>query len=110
METRLQPLRIPAGWTVTYSKLHEIDPLDVPDDGRYVFLDEDLLQMRHDRFNRLLDVGWYPPGNVADGAYGLVVYEGDFNGRLLFEHRTPSRSQMVAEVERLLEEVSQGRL
>jgi hypothetical protein len=106
----LQPLRIPAGWKVTYSKLHEIDPALVSDDDRYWFLDEDLLQMRHDDYNRLLDVGWYPSGNIAEGAYGLVVYEGDFHGRLLFEHRTPSRSELVAEVERLLKEVSGGRL
>jgi hypothetical protein len=110
MDPRLQPLRIPAGWTVAYSKLHEIDPADVPDDRVYWFLDEDLLQMRHERFNRLLDVGWYPSGNVAEGAYRLVVYEGDFHGKLLFEHCTASRTQMVAEVERLLEEVSEERL
>jgi hypothetical protein len=110
MEFRLQPLRIPSGWTITYTKLHEIDPPDVPDDDRYFFLDEDLLQIRHERYNRLLDVGWYPSGNVAEGAYGLIVYEGDFHGRLLFEHRTPSRSELVAEVERLLDEVSEGRL
>ena len=110
MEPRLQPLRIPAGWTITYTKFHEIDPSDVPEDDRYYFLDEDLLQIWHERYNRLLDVGWYPSGNVADGAYGLVVYEGDFHGKLLFEHHTPSRSELVAEVERLLDDVSEGRL
>src|SRR5438552_2819501 len=110
MKPPLQPLRIPAGWAVSYSKLHEIDPANVRVDDRYWFLDEDLLQMRHDRFNRLLDVGWYPSGDSAEGAYGLVIYEGDFHGRLLFEYRTPSHSKLIAEIERLLEEMSEGRL
>jgi len=110
MEHRLQPLRIPTGWTVTHNDLHEIDPLDVAEDERYTFLKEDLLQMMQEHFNRLLDVGWYPSGNLAEGAYGLVIYEGDFHGKLLFELRTADRAQLVAEVERLLQEVSDARL
>jgi hypothetical protein len=106
----LQPLRIPAGWRVTFNKLYEIDPAVVPDDDRYWFLDEDLLQMLDDHYNRLLDVGWYPSGNIAEGAYRVVVYEGDFSGRLLFEHSTQSRPELVTEVERLLKEVSEERL
>lgn len=110
MEHRLQPLRIPTDWTVGYNDLHEIDPSDVPEDDRYTFLKEDLLQMKQEHFNRLLDVGWYPSGNLADGAFGLVVYEGDFHGKLLFELRTADRAHLVAEIERLLQEVCDGRL
>ncbi len=110
MEQRLQPLRVPTGWTVAYNDLHEIDPSDVAEDDRYTFLKEDLLQLKQEHFNRLLDVGWYPSGNLADGAYGLVVYEGDFHGKLLFELRTADRAQLVAELERLLQEVCDARL
>jgi hypothetical protein len=110
MHPRLLRLRIPAGWTLVYNKLHEVDSSDVLDDDRYYFLDEDLLLMHHERFKRLLDVGWYPSGNVADGAYRIVVHEGDARGKLVAEHRTPSRTQLVAEVERLLDEVSEGRM
>lgn len=110
MEHRLQPLRIPTGWTVAYNDLHQIDPSDVAEDDPYTFLKEDLLQMRQEHFDRLLDVGWYPSGNLADGAYRLVVYEGDFHGKLLFEMRTADQAQLVAEVERLLREVCDARL
>ena len=110
VEQRLQPFRIPTGWTVAYNDLHEIDPTDVPDDDRYTDLKEDLLRMTQEHFDRLLDVGWYPSGNFADGAYTLALYEGDFHGKLLFEMRTPDRARLVAEVERLLHEVSGGRL
>jgi hypothetical protein len=110
MEHRLQPFRIPTGWTVAYNDLREIDPPEVPEDSRHTFLKEDLLRMTQEHFNRLLDVGWYPAGNLADGAYRVVVYEGDFHGRLLFELRTPDRARLVAEVERLMQEVCDGRL
>ena len=110
MEHGLQPLRVPTGWTVAYNDLHEIDPADVAEDDRYTYLKEDLLQMKQKHFNRLLDVGWYPSGNPADGAYRLVVYQGDFHGKLLFELRTPDGLQLVAAVERLLQEICDGRL
>src|SRR5262245_4816669 len=110
MQHRLQPLRIPTGWMVAYNDLHEIDPADVTEDDRYTLLKEDLLQMRQAHFNRVLDVGWYPSGNLSEGAYGLVVYEGDFHGRLLFELHTSDRAQLVAEIERLLQEVCDRRL
>jgi hypothetical protein len=84
-----QPLRVPAG---------------VED-----FFGEDLLQMRHDRANRLLDVGWYPSRNLVTGEYGLVIHEGDFRGRELFDFRTRDRHELVREIERLLEEIAVGR-
>jgi hypothetical protein len=49
-------------------------------------------------------VGWYPHGDLAEGEYGLVVYEGDFRGRLLHEYSTRSRRELVRELERVLEE------
>jgi hypothetical protein len=92
---QLQPLRVPAGWTVTYNDgLYEVDPPpDAEPDGapRWLFK-EDMLQMRHEGADRLLDVGWYPDGDVAGGGYVLVVYEGDVHGRLLHESRGRDRA------------------
>lgn len=110
IEPPLQPLRIPAGWTIEYTKFLEIDPCDVPEDYVYFYLDEDLLQIKHHRLDRLLDVGWYPSGNVSEGSYGLVVYQGDFHGKLLAEFRSADRRVLIAELERLLVEVAEGRL
>src|SRR6516225_8069882 len=109
MEHHLQPLQVPTGWIVVFNDFREIDPTHVAEDDRYAILKEDLLQLTNDQFNRVLNVGWYPSGNLADGAYGLVVYEGDCEGKLLFELRTHDRGQLVAQVERLLEEVCDGR-
>jgi hypothetical protein len=109
----LQPLRIPTGWHVDYNNgLFEIDPLPelFPDENPWWIFKEDMLQMHNDRFNRLLDLGWYPEGDLVAGRYGLVVYEGDFRGRLLYEFSTRDRLELVAEIERLLSEICQDKL
>ncbi len=113
MPVRLQPLRIPAGWRVEYNNgLWEIDPIPelIPPDDRWWIFKEDMLQMKHPHFDRLLDLGWYPEGDLAGGQYGLVVYEGDFTGTLLHEFTTRDRLALVAEIERLLDTIARGKL
>jgi hypothetical protein len=113
MEYPLQPLRIPSGWSVPYNDgLYEVDPDPSKLVGEFDDIEcfkEDMLMMVHAAYNRLLDVGWYPTADLAGGSYGLVVYEGDFHGRLLFELETRDRAYLVREIERLLREISAGR-
>jgi hypothetical protein len=108
-----QPLRIPAGWRVDYNNaLYEIDPLTelIPEEDRWWIFKQDMLCLTHDRFNRLLNLGWYPEGDLVEGHYGLVVYEGDHRGTLLHEFTTNDRLALVAEIERLLLAVCHGEL
>lgn len=72
---KLQPLRIPASWLVSYNNgLYEIDPdpAIVPESDRWWIFKEGMLQMRHDATNRLLDlpsmikVGWSVVGTSID--------------------------------------------
>ena len=109
----LQPLRVPAGWQVEYNNgLYEVDPLPelVPEADRWWVFKQDMLQMKHTRHDRLLDLGWYPEGDLAGGRYGLVVHEGDFRGRCLHKFDTRNRHELVAEIERLLVAVCSGEL
>ena len=110
----LQPLRVPAGWTVEYnSAFYEVDPIAelVPEEDRWWVFKEDMLQMKHVRQNRLLDLGWGPEGDLERGHYKLVLYEGDFHGRLIHSF-TESRDRLatVTEIERILDEVSRRQL
>ncbi len=105
MKVPLQPLRVPAGWLVEYNNgLWEIDPdpARIPEAERWVIFKEDMLQMHHAKANRTLDLGWQPEGDLARGKYRLVLYEGDFRGRLIHESETRDRLALVAEIERLL--------
>ena len=89
---RLQPLHIPSGWLVAYNNgLYEIDPdpAVVHEADRWWLFKQDMLQMWHEATNRLLDLGWYPEGDLADGGYGLVVYDGEFPGQRVAPIRHP---------------------
>ena len=108
-QPRLQPLRIPSGWLVSYNNgLYEVDPdpAVVPKDDRWWIFKEDMLQMRHEVNNQLLDIGWYPDGDIQSGEYVLVVHEGDFRGPELHRYTTRDRLALVAEVERVLLAIS----
>jgi hypothetical protein len=98
---------------VTYNDgLWEVDPDEerMADEDRSWVFKEDLLQMVHPQSHRLLDVGWYPEGNLAEGQYRLLIYEGDFSGRLLHQFETRDRLLLVDNLERLLADVRDGKL
>lgn len=109
----LQPLRIPAGWLVQYNNaFYEIEP-DVntvsATDCWWIFK-EDMLQLAHARHYRLLDLGWYPEGDLVNGCYRAVVHEGDFHGPELHSFESRDRHALVAEIERALLAVNNGEL
>lgn len=67
----LQPLRIPAGWKITYNMFSEYDP--EKDSSEYSYeLCEDLLQLENQ--NLLIDLGWYPEGDI-EGSYKLYLVD-----------------------------------
>jgi len=112
MDAPLQPLRVPSGWKIEFNSLFEIDPVPdlIPPDHHSWFFKEDLLQMKNEDRNRLLDVGWFPDGNLERGEYAVHIHEGDWHGCLLHEFRTQNRLSVVAEIERLLVTITTGQL
>ena len=113
MDTPLQPLRIPGGWKVEYNAgLYEIDPEPdkIPPLEYSCFFREDMLQMKHQYRDRLVDVGWYPAGDLKHGEYAIHIHEGDWRGRLLHEFRTRDRRLLVAELERIFISIAEGQL
>ncbi|WP_428407255.1 hypothetical protein [Hyphococcus sp.] len=102
----LQSLRIPEGWTVSYNSFCEVD-IDHPD--AWTLLKESLLQLKNERRNRLLDLGWYPEGEPG-GRFVMRLYEGDFTSTLLQKHETEDRAEIVGVIERVLYAVTRGAL
>lgn len=87
----LRELVVTPGWTVRHHQFHAIDPTpNLVGDDEALWFKEDMYQARHERFDRLIDLGWCPEGNYESGQYHLVMYAGDFNGRLLRELTTTS--------------------
>lgn len=66
---KLQPLRISAGWQVTYNQFYEIDPLV----GNEAYFDgSSLLHLHNRRLLKFIDLSWRPELNL-NGAYKLEV-------------------------------------
>ncbi len=109
-EPKLQALRIPAGWAVHYNDFHAIDLHPAMRGGFDCrpYFKEDLLQLVHARRNRLVDLGFYPDGDVEDGRFRLHVYDGDCSGTLLHSFETRERATLTLEIERVLLQVTHG--
>jgi hypothetical protein len=110
MDFPLQPLRVPSGWLVSYNTFCEVDPSPALGENAWMWFKQDLLQAFNQRRGRLLDLGWYPDGDIAEGAFRVVVHAGDFRGDLLHRSQSRDRLAVAAEIERLFAEVSAGRL
>jgi len=109
----LQPLRIPSGWTVEFNDgLYEIDPSAeaIPIEKHIWFFKEDMLLLTQNHYNRSLSVGWFPEGNLKIGEYDLVVFESSNYDQPIHHFRTRDRQVLVSEINRLLIEVSNGKL
>ena len=65
----LHPLRIQSGWKIIYNNFTEYDISIYGEEYSYE-LSEDLLQIKSDKTNILIDLGWYANGE-SDGNYIL---------------------------------------
>ncbi|WP_405377869.1 hypothetical protein [Nonlabens sp. Asnod3-A02] len=65
----LQPLRIEAGWQVTYNQFYEVDP--IPGHESY-FEGSSLLMLRNNARLKIIDLQWRPELDL-DGEYQLQV-------------------------------------
>lgn len=110
MSLELQDLKIPAGWLVSHNEFYDVHPTKENVDSADTVFIQDILQFTNEYRNRVLDLGWYPEGEFEKGAFGLVVYEGDFNGKLLYELKSKSKDDIVSEINRLLALIAYGRM
>ena len=105
----LQPLRVTEGWRVAYNNgLYALQPTEHTVKWWWLFK-QDMLTLVHEGRNRLLDVGWSDEMN-PQGCYRLTLVEGDFAGKELHAYETRDLHALVAEIERILEWVTNGRL
>ena len=104
MEIPLQTLRIPAGWTVVWNDgLYEIDPVAeaIPAGLHSCYFREDMLHMENAHCKRVLDVGWFPEGDLKHGKFTLVLFESSYDDPV-YKFRTCDRLELVTEIERIL--------
>ncbi|WP_028866072.1 hypothetical protein [Psychromonas aquimarina] len=110
MTLQLQDLQISGGWFTAYNQFYNVDPSQQTIQSVDTVFTQDILQFTNQSRNRLIDLGWYPEGCYAEGAYRLVVYQGDFSGKLLYQLDSKDKQQIVSEINRLLLQITNGYL
>lgn len=58
---KLQPLRIEAGWTVSWNMFKETVPNK---DNMHEFADNSMLLLENYSANRIIELTWYPEGDI----------------------------------------------
>lgn len=106
---KLQPLRIPAGWRIYKHEFFNLEPKGQPkvkgfpnDDGWLLF-EQDLLMVKHERQEIILDMGWAPQYDPA-GQFILDMVKGDYlrnNPATIYETREKAEIVQALEVEML---------
>lgn len=92
----IQSLRLLDGWTVEFNKFYECDPDNC--NNFWSYFNEDLLRLRNNKYNLLIDLGWYPDGDKK-GAYELYLFY-DYNLREPLEvFKNRDRKAVVDKIE-----------
>lgn len=106
---RLQRLRIPSGWKVTYNNFCEIEPpLNASaDDDMWLFFTEDLLQIVKEKKKKefLIDLGWIPEAE-PEGSFYLQVIENSNWEKPLEEFKSKDQKLIIEKIEYYLERYS----
>lgn len=102
-EPNLQPLRIPAGWLVTWNSFHEEDPAEA---NLIAFEGGSLFAADHRGAEVAIDMEWSPK-NLEHGRFVVSYvkyarYDKREGGVLLGTFATRDRMEMVAELERFM--------
>ena len=110
----LQPLRIPAGWSVVFNKFENIEPHEVPEKNEKIWLfsfNEDILYIRSDIVSDWggktekqtlgIDLGWYPDGD-SDGKFTLRAVPDNNWDEPLLEFSSRSKDAIVQTLEKWL--------
>ncbi len=102
--SKLQPLRIPAGWEVVFNKFLEVDIEDCSvDNENWLDFTEDItyLRRKNRKYNIGIDLGWYPDID-PQGAFHVKVILNENWENPVMEYITRERKKVVETIEDLL--------
>lgn len=96
-------IQVSGNWLITFNDLPAEEPSKENVEQSYDYK-EDLLQIRNEKSNLLIDVGWYPEGDYENGKLRICLFEGDFHGRLIKESSTKSLAEAILQIKMLIKE------
>ncbi|MHA6534027.1 hypothetical protein [Paenibacillus sp. BAC0078] len=106
--SNLIPLKVPTGWTIHINELLE----DLNNATSAVkFLKENLLLLSNPYSKRIIDVGWYPEGEI-NGEFCLIVVEMGADGintilyssaeDVIYAYRTKELFKLIDKINEIL--------
>ena len=110
---RLQPLRIPSGWTMMINKLEDMEPEELlSEDRTWLFaFTEDILYMYTNMSRKknkelekqtlAIDLGWYPDSD-PNGTFRLLAVLNDNWENPLLEFSSRNKKEVVEMLEKWL--------
>lgn len=98
MYYELQPLRLQAGWSIEYNNFSEYD-MNIHGEEDSYELNEDLLQLKYNRGNITVDLGWYP-SHDEEGNYILYLIRDSDWENPLEELITKDKSEVINTIEK----------
>lgn len=114
-DIKLQELRIPTGWTVTWNQLYDIEPgtnikvEGLPDGDVWELFIQDLLQLKYVNRNFVLDVGWVPEAS-PEGSYQLTLVANENWNDPIVVYQCRNKDEIVEQINLLLLEVIAGNI
>lgn len=114
-DLRLQPLRIPEGWTVIINKFYDLEPhgeLEIqglPGNKGWLLFEEELLLLVNRDMKKHLLLGWFPYYS-PDGCFCVELYRSKDLINPIREFTTKEKREIVDKINEWLMNVSMGKV
>lgn len=99
----LLPFTFHKNWKTIFNEFYDIEPNEKSfnSDLKFYFM-EDLLELKNLQNGTFIHLGWYPEFD-PQGAFKIVVFDSDYNGKLIKEFESKSKQETADELSLLLE-------
>jgi hypothetical protein len=99
----LHPFAFHQNWKIILNEFYNIESTKETFDSdlKFYFM-EDLLEIKNIQNGTFIHVGWYPEFD-PEGSFKIVVFDSDYNGKLIKEFESKNREETANELSTLLE-------
>ena len=100
---KLQPLRISSNWSIEFNKFLNINPKKILKKNKLwkYYFTEDILLLKNQNKNLLIDLGWYPSSNPK-GKFILLVIKNNNWEKPILKFSSRNKNKIVKKIEKLI--------
>lgn len=107
----LQSLKVPPKWYIAHNNFYDISPddnvyiKDWPEGNKWLFFEEDILQVINEKAGIAIDLGWYYPTDPQGSFYIAVIKDNNWS-EVLYDFSSRNKNEVVDKLNELMEAVS----